>query len=195
MKESIRLETLEKIREDEETLRLLEEKLRELEVLELSSEIQKYLELKKELEKIKNSQRVSKTSKKDIIRIEFIRAVNARTCTHDCWIYKGSYGEWLDPLGEHDKSFSVSSERSKEFKHNEYMCLECGKLVETEEWKEFEEENIVIKERGVSQHVIRNEYYSLLFENTSEEAIKILLEKYEISRKSLKRLNYLNYRK
>lgn len=103
-------------------------------------------------------------------------------CYHGIWLYEGSYYLSADPLGEHDKELRAVDETHEDFIYNSYVCLECGKRVDTKNWKEFEDDHFVLKNQnnkdGFDVSYYRYLYYKLLYSHNVTEAQEKVIEEF-----------------
>lgn len=196
MKEQERLEVIKRIESNISEKESLKSKYEQLQQLLNDPKVKKYFEL---LENTKNIEKKYEgvESLEDFIEYEFSKIfgcargihMDVYPCKHDIWLYEGSYhsvcyGPWDD-----DHEYRTFSETSvweyadSSFLHNEYICLECHKRVETKDWQNFENSHFVLKNKnenndlGVSYYL--DLYYQLLFKNEIEQAQKMLIEEFE----------------
>ena len=118
-----------------------------------------------------------------MIGLEFIWALTGvkkegiSQCNHDILNYYGSYS-----LGDTPRvklEFQVYDEEDEDFTYNKYKCLECGKLIQVEDWQEFEKEKIVLKNRKeINPFKYQDLYYQLLYNHSVEEAQRMLIEEF-----------------
>ena len=179
MKENERLDALEKIKElkkkKEEYLKLK----KELTLLSKDPNVKRYLELEKIISGKKNIGYLNDKSNRILINLAFSdyirnRNRNINECSHDIWIYEGSYYE----VDDYERSYPirVSSERAKEFEYNIYVCLECAERVKlfSDEYKEFEKNHFVLKSYNYDINVdkLRKTYFKYLSSMKVESANK-----------------------
>ena len=139
----------EVIKMKEDTRNLALQKLKTL-----KSEREELLSLQKELNDLKENDLVkrylfldsflSKTnieSDKKLILDSFSSLVRNNECTHDIWVYLGSF-YYVDDIFR-SYSIKVPNERDKKFEYNLYGCLECDETVETSDYIKFENEHII----------------------------------------------------
>jgi len=175
MKEIERMMVIHRINKDVKDKEALKDMYEELKVLIENPVVRQYLELLKNIESAEKRQHFF-NSVEDMIYLEFVWAFNSRVkaqeiepCTHDIWLYEGSYYWYEDPLGGHDDYHICDNENDKDFAHNCYECLECGKSVYEKDWKRFEDTHFVLKNQnhkskfGVNYY--RKLYYQLLYNN------------------------------
>lgn len=183
MKENERLDALEKIKElkkkKEEYLKLK----KELTLLSKDPNVKRYLALEETISSKKNIGYLNDKSNRILINIAFHdyirnRNRNINECSHDIWIYEGSYYE-VD-VYERSYPIRVSSERAKEFEYNIYACLECGERVKlfSDEYKEFEKNYFVLKSYSYDIYVdkLRETYFKYLTSMKVESANKKIVK-------------------
>lgn len=183
MKENERLDALEKIKElkkkKEEYLKLK----KELTLLSKDPNVKRYLELEKIISGKKNIGYLNDKSNRILINLAFSdyirnRNRNINECSHDIWIYEGSYYE----VDDYERSYPirVSSERAKEFEYNIYVCLECAERVKlfSDEYKEFEKNHFVLKSYNydISVDKLRKTYFKYLSSMKVESANKKIVK-------------------
>ena len=183
MKENERLDALEKIKElkkkKEEYLKLK----RELTLLSKDPNVKRYLELEKIISNKKNIGYLNDKSNRILINLAFSdyirnRNININECSHDIWIYEGSYYE----VDDYERSYPirVSSERAKGFEYNVYVCLECDERVNipANEYREFEKNHFVLKSYSYNINIykLRDEYFKFLSSMKVESANKKIVK-------------------
>lgn len=183
MKENERLDALEKIKElkkkKEEYLKLK----KELTLLSKDPNVKRYLELEEIISGKKNIGYLNDKSNRILINIAFHdyirnRNRNINECSHDIWIYEGSYYE----VDDYERSYPirVSSEKAKEFDYNIYACLECAERVKlfSDEYKEFEKNHFVLKSYSYDINVakLRETYFKYLTSMKVESANKKIVK-------------------
>ncbi len=185
MKENERLDALEKIKElkkkKEEYLKLK----KELTLLSKDPNVKRYLALEETISSKKNIGYLNDKSNRILINIAFHdyirnRNRNINECSHDIWIYEGSYYE-VD-VYERSYPIRVSSERAKEFEYNIYVCLECDERVKlfSDEYKEFEKNHFVLKSYSYDINVakLRETYFKYLTSMKVESANKKIVKSF-----------------
>ena len=195
MKEYQRQMAIEQIAKDIEERRSLVVKKNELEELKKDPKVAQYLELVKEIEKITQKYKVYKTEK-EIIEYGFRRIINTDfRCHHEIWLYGGSYYLSIDTFRhEHDYWCKKLDENEPtvegefEFRHNKYICLECGKRIETKDWESFEKNHFVLKDQNTNVDVkdYISQYYQYLYTMTSEEAQEKIIQAFNIEKAKCK---------
>lgn len=187
MKENERLDALEKIKElkkrKEEYLKLK----KEFTLLSKDPNVKRYLELEKIISGKKNIGYLNDKSNRILINLAFSdyirnRNRNINECSHDIWIYEGSYYE----VDDYERSYPIriSSEKVKEFEYNIYVCLECAERVKlfSDEYKEFEKNHFVLKSYNYDINVdkLRKTYFkylsSMKVESANKKIVKIFNE-------------------
>ena len=183
MKENERLDALEKIKElkkkKEEYLKLK----KELTLLSKDPNVKRYLALEETISGKKNIGYLNDKSNRILINLAFSdyirnRNRNINECSHDIWIYEGSYYE----VDDYEKSYPirVSSERAKGFEYNVYVCLECDERVNipANEYREFEKNHFVLKSYSYNINIykLRDEYFKYLSSMKVESANKKIVK-------------------
>ena len=177
MTEEKRKEIVLKINQEEKNNKKLRGKLQakkeELQELLNDTKIKYYLELVKsikDLEKTKDS--IDRTID-NIIICNFLSSFKEK-CSHDIWIYEGSYFKDWDPFCEYSHIYKCEFdyENREDFVYNVYYCLGCKELILTENWEEFEETHFVLKNRKYKNDFkyYQDLYCKLLYEMPDEEA-------------------------
>lgn len=175
MKENERLDALEKIKELK--------KKKELTLLSKDPNVKRYLELEEIISGKKNIGYLNDKSNRILINIAFHdyirnRNRNINECSHDIWIYEGSYYE----VDDYERSYPirVSSERAKGFEYNVYVCLECDERVKlfSDEYREFEKNHFVLKSYSYNINIykLRDEYFKYLSSMKVESANKKIVK-------------------
>lgn len=169
MKENERLDALEKIKELKEKKEEYLKLKKELTLLSKDPNVKRYLALEETISSKKNIGYLNDKSNRILINIAFHdyirnRNRNINECSHDIWIYEGSYYE-VD-VYERSYPIRVSSERAKGFEYNIYVCLECAKrvILFSDEYKGFEKNNFVLKSYNYDINVdkLREIYFKYL---------------------------------
>ena len=130
MTEQERKIVIERIDKNRKNIQLLEEKKKAIEELAKNEIIVKYLNLLEEIE-ILNKKIGSCKNLEQATELEFNWAFRSRIknegitpCSHDVWMYCGSYGMWLEPKWRRGHEYFIKDEEKKEFSYNKYSCLE-----------------------------------------------------------------------
>lgn len=178
MTEKDRLEIIDKVNNYDSEL-LDEEKivLQEIDKLLSSEEVRKYIELENKLNYYRML--ISKSNKSNNIMKIFSDYLkneeHKKECSHNLWIYLGSYKD----------NDILCSELDKNISYNKYICIECGQVVNVIDYNDFENKNQVIKylERDIyhlytNAQILQNEYYSNLYNMNSEKSIKYIEDNY-----------------
>lgn len=100
-------------------------------------------------------------------------------CNHKIWIYEGSYSVDYDfPDGIFYHEVKHNNEKCYRFNHNKYICLDCGKIIEIHNYKDFESKNKVLKNINI-QNVSDCVMKYLNFKKANPfEALKIFVEEF-----------------
>lgn len=192
MKENERKIIVEQINKDIEMKESLPQKEIEMESLLKNDFVKRYIQLNREISNAKNC--FLSESNEKIIKLRFIRAMigtdlysGVKKCSHSIWFYSNSIKCYADPRCEHDMYFSCDNEEDPNFEYNVYVCLDCQKQVEVENWKDFENENFVLKnydDRNISAYL--DNYYQLLCEMSAEEAEATIIRNFNVNLKKSK---------
>ena len=183
MKENERLDALEKIKELKKKKEEYFKLKKELTLLSKDPNDKRYLELEEIISGKKNIGYLNDKSNRILINLAFSdyirnRNRNINECSHDIWIYEGSYYE----VDDYERSYPirVSSERAKEFEYNIYVCLECAKrvILFSDEYKEFEKNHFVLKSYSYNINIykLRDEYFKYLSSMKVESANKKIVK-------------------
>ena len=183
MKENERLDALEKIKELKKKKEEYFKLKKELTLLSKDPNVKRYLELEEIISGKKNIGYLNDKSNRILINLAFSdyirnRNRNINECSHDIWIYEGSYYE----VDDYERSYPirVSSERAKEFEYNIYVCLECAKrvILFSDEHKEFEKNHFVLKSYSYNINIykLRDEYFKYLSSMKVESANKKIVK-------------------
>lgn len=111
------------------------------------------------------------------IRRCFLLAENKTPCSHDIWIYSGSYAlahGTINPI------FNINGENSDCFTFNKYICLDCLKYVNVSAWQEFEKTHFVLRNPNgtlINFEKYQDIYFELLQNYSLDEARKIFVQK------------------
>ena len=197
------IEGIKKIIEDKKELKNKYLKLKELTKDPI---VQQYLKL---IDDISNSEKKLEylDSVKKIINWEFSailkryrKDVRLTPCKHKIWLYDGSYFLLEDPLCEHDHEIKKFSETPTfeycelPFMYNRYICLECGKKVETKDWKNFENSHFVLKNQNKENNLgfdyYNNRYYQLLYKNSIKKSQEIIIKEFEEQKEKVQKIRH-----
>lgn len=187
MKEKDRQLIVERIQKDIEERKLLQEKYNKLQNLLMDPQVLAYISLSEDIKKIERRQSIIKKSLKEIINIEFNKALNNNIkdkkispCNHETWIYQGSFSIENDLWYDCEYELLVENETDKEFKFNRYMCLECGKSIKVPDWQKFESKHYVLK--NYDKHhdctYYRNLYYQYLYKLSIEKSKNHIIDEF-----------------
>lgn len=195
MTEEERLLVVERVNNDLELQKIRKQKKERREELKQNEAVREYLKISNEIGKLNKELKFFK-SKEEMTELEFICAFNSKIknegflpCNHEIWIYSGSFGLWEDPRWEHDHNFRIFDESDKEFGYNEYICLECGKVIKVEDYEEFEKNNFVLKNRrDMSVTKYQSIYYQLLYTNTVKDSQRMVIDEFNknLTKKKIK---------
>ena len=195
MKEKERLEVVKRVNLSMEEFNEIERCKIELNTLMQDEKVKRYITLKEKILAYARNESLFKGELENMIHYNFSwqllstwRNKSFRPCSHDIWIYKGSYGYWEDPRNEHDCKYLCDDENSKDFYCNKYECLECGQEVETNDWKSFENNHFVLKDinqRNVEYY--RNMYYQFLYNNPVDVAQQMVIDEFNKNKSKSKR--------
>ena len=182
MTEQERLAIVERIKKDLELQSLREKtKIKRKELIQ-NEKVKEYLETEKIIKKLNKELRLLK-NEQQMIELEFIWALTGVKksdifqCNHDIWIYYGSYSLGETPWVELE--FQVYNEEADDFSYNKYMCLECRKLIQVEDWQKFEKEEFVLKNRKENNpSKYQNLYYQLLYNYSVDESQRMVIEEF-----------------
>jgi len=150
-----------------------------------------YFRFEKEIEELEEKYKYCNTEEK-IIESVFRRLMNEDfRCHHETWIYEGSYYLSIDKFRyEHDhlcKGLDESLptiEGDFEFKHNSYICLECGQKIEVKDWENFERNHFVLKSQNDDLDINKyiSLYYQSLYKMPAEEAKEKVIQAFNIEK-------------
>ena len=195
MKEYQRQIAVEQISKEIKEKESLQLKYQALESLKKEPKVIEYFELMKEIEEIETKYEHCKTNEK-IIEYVFRRLMNDEfKCHHEIWLYLGSYYLSIDTFThEHDhliRKYDENLSTTKgdfEFRYNSYICLECGKKIETEDWKKFEKDNYVLKKQNENDDIRSyiSLYYQSLYIMEQKEAQNKVIQAFNIEKAKTK---------
>ena len=165
MKEKDRQLIVERIQNDIEERKLLQEKYNKLQNLLMDPQVLAYISLSEDIKKIERRQSIFKNSLKETINIEFNRALNYMES--DLWC-------------DCEYKSLVANETNEKFEFNRYMCLECGKSVKVSNWQDFESKHYVLK--NYDKHhdctYYRNLYYQYLYKLSIEKSKNHIIDEF-----------------
>lgn len=188
MKEIERQEVVRRIQNDIQEKDELRKQYDQLKEMAANPAVVKYLQLIEEIKNKENHQSFFNSEEK-MIYLEFVWAFESRIkgqdmepCKHEVWLYDGSYYLDADWRCEHDHYYHADDETHKDFAYNRYVCLECGKKVETKDWQNFENFHFVLKNQNGTPDLraerYRQLYYQLLYTNDVETAKQNVIEQF-----------------
>lgn len=195
MIEEERKDIIKGIKKISEEKKSLKSKYLELKRLAKDPTIKQYLKLIDDIDSLENKLKYFDSTEK-IINWEFSAVLHRNRqnirltpCNHEIWIYDGSYFLSKDPLCEHDHEIRKVSETPTfeyyelPFMYNRYICLECGKKVETKDWENFESSHFVMKNQSEENKLdfdyYNNRYYQLLYKNNIKKSREIIIKEFE----------------
>lgn len=162
-------------------LNLLKEKRRkylelkkEYDNLTKTEEVKRFLELSKQLEKTKSDNE----SNDSLITRAKSRFIKENECSHEIWVYQGSYYE----VDDYERSYSIMlpNEKNKKFEYNVYGCLECDNRIRVTDYKEFERTHFVLKRKEyVNIYELRKLYFKYVTSMNLDNAKKKLIINFE----------------
>lgn len=202
MKENERKQVIEGVKQILGEKNSLKQKYSELKKLSKEPLVKQYLELVNDVniqeEKLKQYDSLEK-----IINYEFSsvlrryrKDIALTPCQHEIWLYDGSYYLLKDFLNEHDHEIKEYLENATfeyvnySFLYNRYICLECGKKIETKNWEQFENCNYVLKNQdkqtnlGTKYYI--DKYYQLLYRNNIIKSQKLIIEEFNQNKVKIK---------
>jgi len=189
MTEQERLVIVDKIDEDIKLVELLEQQKEKLKQLEENKIIKEYLALLNQVSILSDKTKEFK-SKEDIANLEFssvldeeVRRKEISHCNHDIWMYYGSYGMLFNKISCIPCFIDLSIERDNDFYFNKYICLECGKEIQVNDWEEFENNHIILKNYDNTHNLekylkYRQQYYELLYNYSVNEANDMMVKQF-----------------
>ncbi len=178
MKENDRLEIINKVKELKEKRKQFTGYKRELSLLLKDPKVKRYIELTEYINSKKDLIYNKENGDEIIHSLAFSTYARENKCTHDIWVYVGSYYDSYN--GYELVSYMVPNEQDKRFEYNLYACLDCDKRIETKDYKKFESEHFVLKSyRFINIQRLREYYYKLLLTNKVENANKKLIKEFK----------------
>ena len=171
MKENDRLEIINKVKELKDKRKKFIGYKRELGLLLSDPKVKRYIELTECINSRKDLVYNKVNGDEIIYSLAFSTYARENKCTHDIWIYVGSY---YDSSNSYElSSYVVPNEQDRRFEYNIYACLDCDKRIEIKDYKKFESEHFVLKSyKFVNIQRLREYYYKLLSTNKVENANK-----------------------
>ena len=191
MKEYQRQIAIEQITKNIAEKESLKIKCQQLENLKNDPKVAEYFALLKEIEELRRKYEYTKTDEKIIasgfkwlIKDEF-------RCDHEIWLYEGSYYLLIDTFRhEHDDLCAKLDENLPttrgefEFRHNSYICLECGKKIEIKDWENFEKNHFVLKNQNTNVDIdgYISQYYQYLYQMPIKEAQEKIIQEFKVEK-------------
>lgn len=139
-----------------------------------TGEVKRFLELSKQLEKNKSDNE----SNDSLITRAKSGVIKDNECSHDIWVYLGSYYE----VDDYERSYSIMlpNEKHKKFEYNVYGCLECDNRIRVTDYKEFERTHFVLKRKEyVNIYELRKLYFKYVISMNLDNAKKKLIRNFE----------------
>lgn len=185
MTEEKRKKIIKKINIEENNNKKLRKKLmakkEELQELLNDAKIKYYLELVKSVKDLEKNKDSFDKPIDNVITCNFLSSFKEK-CSHDIWIYEGSYFEgWdYDYRCYHPSGTRCNNENHPCFEYNKYYCLGCEKEIQTENWEEFEETHFVLKNRKYKNDFkyYQDLYCKLLYEMSCEDAKEKVIDEF-----------------
>lgn len=177
MNEVVRQRVIEKINKGISDRDSLGSKYELLEEMKKNPEVIKYLEMVAEIKRINDELDFYKrlySVKGDTLenRIDWEFSLARESCSHNIWVYGGSYYKYINHKNETDfyRDFGENCGSSiHPFSYNQYTCLECNKKMIVEDYEKFEREHIVLKNPNRKKYIdidyYRGIYYQMLYYN------------------------------
>ncbi len=189
MKEEDRLKIISQINKDLKEKDKLKEKQRELEEMQKNPLIKQYRRLQSEIVRIKK-RREQFSQNRGEIETDFHNYIhtNSTPCTHDIWLYEGSFSRIHYPRTGYIEDRLVKDESDIDFTANKYTCLECGHKICTSFWTDFEKTHYVLKDYSLKKtaEFYTKKYYNLLYVCTVDEAQQQIISMFDkVKRKKL----------
>lgn len=187
MTEQERLIVVDEIGNKIKKLELMGQKIARKNELMNNDIIKEYFNILTELDYLKKDLS-NCDSVEEIINTEFLRGFNLwerynkfSCCNHGIWMYEGSYAYFSNFYNEHGRYILVDNEDDERFTCNYYICLECGRKIKVEKlkWQEFENNNLILKNRNdIAVNKYMDLYRELLYNHTIEESQRMLIEEF-----------------
>ena len=182
MKENDRLEIINKVKELKNKRKEFIGYKREVGLLLSDPKVKRYIELTECINSRKDLVDNKVNGYEIIHSLAFSTYACENKCTHDVWIYVGSYYDSSN--GYELSSYVVPNEQDRRFEYNIYACLDCDKRIEIrieiKDYKKFESEHFVLKSyKFVNIQRLREYYYKLLSTNKVENANKKLIKEFK----------------
>ena len=177
MKEEERLKRISNVEIMKEEMKVLKAKRTELNKLKSNQFVKRFLELSEELkdEKILTVEEIKKE--------EFNKYTRYYECSHDIWVYMGSYYTEYD-CGPESRDHSYRAFREEDIEYYSYRCLDCFETVEVKkkDHEEFLKQHTILRPTtkkyffDSDYHRIREIYFKLLYTNQTDNAYKKLMK-------------------
>ena len=177
MKEDIRIKIVKKIEQLKEEKQKYLKLKKDLEVLSKNDAVKRYLEIVNALNSLERKKHILFNKNDDIINYCFQNSVydNRKMCTHDIWVYIGSYYQEDDY--ERSYNIKVNNENNCKFEYNVYRCLECGDEFRTREYADFEKRHLVLKTyNNVDFYKLQKLYFKYLSASNQESVCKKMIK-------------------
>lgn len=174
MTEETRIKIIKELNILKEKRRSYLELKKEYDNLTKTEEVKRFLELSKQLEKIKSDNE----SNDSLIMRAKSSIIKENECSHDIWVYLGSYYE----VDDYERSYSIMlpNEKNKKFEYNVYGCLECDNRIRVTDYKEFEKTHFVLKRKEcVNIYELRKLYFKYVTSMNLDNAKKKLIRNFE----------------
>ena len=174
MTEETRIKIIKKLNILKEKRRSYLELKKEYDNLTKTGEVKRFLELSKQLEKNKSDNE----SNDSLITRAKSGVIKDNECSHDIWVYLGSYYE----VDDYERSYSIMlpNEKHKKFEYNVYGCLECDNRIRVTDYKEFERTHFVLKRKEyVNIYELRKLYFKYVTSMNLDNAKKKLIRNFE----------------
>ncbi len=101
-------------------------------------------------------------------------------CPHDLWYYVGSFNGYINSDGKVYCETPVINENVYDFSYNKYVCMDCGKIINVKDWKDFENNHMVLKSyQPIPMSLMVNFYHQLLYLNRNyDEVVSTLMNQF-----------------
>lgn len=191
MKEEERIKIISQINKDLNEKDKLREKQGQLEEMRKNPLIKQYLRLQSDITRIKK-RREQFSKNRGEIETDFYNYIHTHStpCTHDIWIYEGSFSRIHYPRTGYIEDRPVKDENDIDFTLNIYTCLECGQKICTSFWTDFEKTHYVLKDYSLKKttEFYTKKYYNLLYTCTVDEAQQQIIGMFEKVKGKTKKL-------
>lgn len=188
MTEQERLAIVDKINEETKILNQFSERKH---ILEQSEVVKEYLDVLEKIDFL--DKKIKNIDLSEAINLEFSRGLKDAEreeklswCEHDIWMYYGSYETFYNDYCSCVEFFNIPNERDDNFSFNNYICLECGRVIRINDWKDFENNHIVLKSNHSKYNFdcfndylkYQKIYYELLYSYPVSEANDMIVEEF-----------------